>query len=716
MKESNAMQLESLRAALAGRYAIEAELGRGGMATVFLAEDPKHKRKVAVKVLKPELAATLAVERFLREIEIAASLTHPHILPVYDSGEAAGFLYFVMPYVDGESLRDRLNRDRQLPIDEAVKITREVADALDYAHRREVVHRDVKPANILIEAGHAVMADFGIARGVSEACGVQLTETGLAVGTPIYMSPEQSSGEEEVDGRSDLYSLGCVAYEMLAGVPPFSGPNARAIMARHMVDPVPPIRTVRPEVPAHVERAVTRALAKTPADRYAALADFAEALKTAECAVEPSKSIAVLPFTNMSANAEDEYLSDGLTEEIINALTRIEGLGVVSRTSVFALKGKDGDIRAIGERLSVSSVLEGSVRRAGDKLRIAAQLINVADGYHLWSEKYDREMEDVFAIQDEIAENIVRALSVILSDDEKRAIAKARTNDVIAYEYYLRGRQYFHQTRKRSLKFAREMFTRAIELDPDYALAYAGIADTSSLLHMYYKAAESSLENADEASRRAVELDPELPEAHAARGFALWQMGHADEAATEFETAIALDPKQFEALYFYARQKFTQGETEEAVRLFEAAASANEDYQAYFFAAQSYAALGREEDAEAAYRTALNVVEKHLEFNPDDPRAATMRAVSLCRLGQLDEGLEWAERAAAIDPDDAGVCYNVACLYALEGQPDKAIHHLECAINAGFGSRQWIEHDPDLDSLRENPRFKALLEKLVSSQ
>jgi serine/threonine protein kinase/Flp pilus assembly protein TadD len=707
-------KLDDLKAALSNRYAIERELGHGGMAAVYLAEDPKHHRKVAVKVLKPELTATLAAERFLREIEIVASLTHPHIMPLYDSGNASGFLYFVMPYVEGETLRDRLTRERQLPVEEAVRIAGEVADALATAHEQDVIHRDVKPANILLEAGHAVVADFGVARAVSAAGGEELTETGLAVGTPTYMSPEQAYGEEDIDSRSDLYSLGCVLYEMLVGQPPFVGPNTRAIIARHLVDPVPPIRTVRPDVPQNVARSVRRALAKSAADRFAKLTHFAAALveEEAEPDEATTESIAVLPFANMSASAEDEYLSDGITEEIINALTKVENLQVVSRTSSFAFKCKSQDVRAIGEQLNVSSVLEGSVRRAGDKLRITAQLINTADGYHLWSERYDREMEDVFAIQDEIAEAITLALRVILTEDEKRAISKAPTANVDAYEYYLRGRQFFHQSRRKSLEYARQMFLRAIEVDPKYALAYAGVADCNSMLHMYYPATKVDLSEADAASLKALELDPQLADAHAARGFALWQMGQDEEAEREFEIAMKLDANQFEARYFYARSCFSKGALEKAARLFEDAARAREDYQACFFAAQSLAALGRKAEAENAYCRALEVARKHLELNPDDPRAATMCAVSWCRLGQQEKGLEWAERALAIDPDDAGVRYNVACLYALEGKANRAITCLENAIQVGFGNKNWIEHDPDLDSLRGYPRFQTLIEKM----
>jgi TolB-like protein/Flp pilus assembly protein TadD len=424
------------------------------------------------------------------------------------------------------------------------------------------------------------------------------------------------------------------------------------------------------------------------------------------------KSIAVLPFTNMSDSADNEYLSDGITEEVINALTRIEGLQVVSRTSAFAYKGRSEDVRTIGNELNVQSVLEGSVQVAGNRLRVTTQLVDVAGGFHLWSERYDREMKDVFAIEDEIAENVVRALRVFLRDEERRALARVPTANVKAYEYYLRGRQFFHQNRRRSLEFAQEMYNRAIEVDPDYALACAGAANASALIHMYYPTSEGTLEEADRASIRALELDPDLAEAHAARGFALVLQKRFDEAEGEFTTAIRLDPKQFEARYFFARGCFQQGKLEQAAQLFDEASRVREDYQSAFFAAQSHEALGNEQKAQAGYRRALEVAEKHMDLNPDDPRAATMRAVSLCRLGRKEEGLHWALRALQIDPEDAGVRYNVACLYALEDEPDKAIACLEEAVNVGFGNRGWIENDPDLDSLRGHPRFQALLASL----
>jgi len=423
-------------------------------------------------------------------------------------------------------------------------------------------------------------------------------------------------------------------------------------------------------------------------------------------------TVVVLPFSNLSPTDGDEYLSDGICEEITNQLARMHGLQVVARTSAYTYKGKHVDVRDIGRQLGAGAVLEGSVQRSGNRLRVTTQLVDVASGFHLWSERFDRQMEDVFDIEDEIAENVVRALRGILRREEKEALAKNPTGDVRAYEFYLRGRQFFRQSRRKSLEYARQMFERAIEEDPDFALAWAGVADASSLIHMYYPGSGSELARADEASLRALELDPDLAEAHASRGFSLLQAKRFEDAEREFETAIRMDPSQYEARYFYARACFQQGRLEDAVRLFREAAEVREDYQAAFFTAQALEALGRGVDAEEAYRGALLVAERHMELNPDDARAATMRAVSSCRLGDREGGLKWAERALQIDPEDAGVRYNVACLYSLEGLPERAIECLERAVESGFGHRDWIDHDPDLDALREHPRFQELVSRL----
>ena len=716
-----------IRELLSPTYTIDRELGRGGMATVYLAQDSKHNRVVALKVLHPELAASLGPDRFLREISVAARLNHPHILPLFDSGEVEGLLYYVMPYVEGESLRERLDREQQIPIDEALHHARAVASALDYAHRQNVVHRDIKPENVMLYEGEPMVMDFGIAKALSAAGseGQTLTQTGMMVGTPAYVSPEQAAGETELDGRSDQYSLACVLYEMLAGERPFTGPTAQAVLSKRFTETPRPIRQVRRSVPESVERALTRAMATIVGDRYATSAMFAKALGSSglntpsdtqtmpQQTVSAAKSVAVLPFANLSADPDNEYFTDGMAEEIINALMKIQSLRVASRTSSFAFKGKNEDISDIGHKLKVSTVLEGSVRKMGNKLRITAQLMNVADGYQLWSERYDRELEDVFAIQDDISQAIVKALRVILTEGEKKAIEKARTVNVQAYDFYLRGRQYFHQWRRKSVEYARQMFNRAIEIDPDYALAHAGVADSCSILYTYWDAREFNLRQADIASSKALELEPDLAEAHVARGIAVSLTKKFDEAEKEFETAMRLDPKLYEAAYFYARGLKSQGRNAEAAKMFERASVLRpEDFLAPYFLAAVLDDMGLKAEAEAARKRSLKLVEERLEMNPDDARATNLGAAILAKAGDRDRTLDYIRRSLAIDPEDSAMLYNIACAYSLLGMSEEALASLETAVDKGFGHKEWLEHDSDLDQIRESPRFKTIAQAM----
>jgi serine/threonine protein kinase/Flp pilus assembly protein TadD len=716
---------EQLRDALSDSYTVDRELGRGGMATVYLAQDVKHDRVVALKVLHPELAASLGPDRFLREIKLAARLNHPHILPLFDSGEAQGFLYYVMPYVEGESLRERLDREKQLPIDEAVHHARSIASALDYAHRQNIIHRDIKPENVMLYESEAMVMDFGIAKALSAAGNETLTQTGMMVGTPAYVSPEQAAGEVNLDGRSDQYSLACVLYEMLTGERAFTGPTAQAVMSKRFTETVKPVRSLRPNVPENVDRALTKAMSTDSSSRYKSSALFGQALASTSATtptdtatlpqqtVSAAKSVAVLPFANMSNDPDNEYFADGMAEEIINALSKVQSLRVASRTVSFALKGKNEDLGEVGRKLHVSTVLDGSVRRMGNRLRITAQLVNVADGYQLWSDRYDREMEDVFAIQDEISGAIVKALRVILSEDEKKAIEKVRSVNVQAYDFYLRGRQFFNQLGRKNLEFAKQMFNRAIQVDPEYAVAYAGVADSCSILYMYFDARDFNLKQADTASRKALELEPDLAEAHVARGLAVSLSRKFDEAEQEFETAMKLDPKLFDAPYFFARARLSQGRAAEAVKLFERAATLRpEDYQAPKLISQAYQMLGDMEEAKRWQRRAVQIVDERLELNPDDTRALVFGAGSLAALGDVERAAELANQALAIDPDEPALLYNVACTFSQIGKLDDAIEVLERSVDKGMGHKEWIENDPDLAPLRGTPRYEAILQAM----
>ena len=550
---------ERLAAALADRYRIERELGLGGMATVYLARDLKHDRDVAIKVLRDDVAQSVGRDRFLREIQLAAKLSHPHILPLFDSGDADGALYYVMPVVTGESLRDRLTRERHIPIADAVRYAVEIAGALEHAHRADVVHRDIKPENILLQDGHALLADFGIGKAVDDASTGTLTQVGMSVGTPAYMSPEQAVGED-VDGRSDLYSLACVLYEMLVGEPPFTGPTVQAVIAKRFVQTPADVTALREGVSREVARALQRALSRVAIDRFDTAKEFAAAL--VETAPEPTprsakleapdRSVAVLAFESVGGDDDDEFFADGVTEEILTALAQHPELKVAGRASSFSFKGKAIDPRQVAEQLGVRTLLEGSVRRSRDRVRITARLVDATDGYQLWSERYDRRLEDVFAVQDEIAAAITEKLRATLAVDSG-ARRQRTTASVEAYEAYLKGRALLYR-RGRYIKAGLAQLERALEFDPTYALAWAGVADTYSLLAYYGQLKpEDARDRAREASAQALRHGPDLPEAHAARGlFEMvfeWNWKRAEE---HLSRGYALDPSYVQGTAWYA--------------------------------------------------------------------------------------------------------------------------------------------------------------------
>jgi len=415
----------------------------------------------------------------------------------------------------------------------------------------------------------------------------------------------------------------------------------------------------------------------------------------------------------MSNDKEQEYFCDGIAEDIINDLTHLEGLHVVARTSSFTFKDKNLDIREIGMKLGAHSIVEGSVRKAGNRLRITAQLINVTDGYHIWSERYDRDLEDVFAIQDEIAKNIVQALKIKLSKKEKRVLGKVKTQDVQAYDFYIRGRAYYHQGHQDKTLLAIQMFKKAIQKDKNYALAYAGLADGYSHLYMYFDKKDEHLEQALSASKKALDLDPDLPEAHASLALALAQNKQYKEAEKEFETAIKLDPKLFEAYYEYARTCRVQGKHDQAAKLFEKATQTRpEDYEAALFLGSAYNDLNLETETKKANQRALDIVRKHLDLNPDDARAFYLGAGTLVKEDEPEEALRWVEKAVLIDPNETSVLYNAMCIYSMLGKIDEALDYFEKAIKAGFASREWIENDSDIDPIRDHPRFQKTLKKL----
>jgi serine/threonine protein kinase/tetratricopeptide (TPR) repeat protein len=745
--------LALLKIAVADRYAIERELGRGGMATVYLARDLRHRRVVAVKLLRAELAGPIGPERFLREIEIAAGLSHPHILPLFDSGGSNGLLYYVMPYIEGESLRQRLDREGQLPIEDAVRITREVGEALGYAHGLGFVHRDIKPANILLSHNHAVVADFGIARAISAAGGEQLTETGLSLGTPAYMSPEQALGGSEVDGRSDLYSLGCVLYEMLVGDPPFLGHSPQQILARHVMDPVPSPRTVRASVPPALEQALLRALAKAPVDRYATVPQFIEALGALQVSgpqatvilrsVPPARSIAVLPFVNLSGDPENEYFGDGLAEELLNLLSGIKGLRVASRTSSFAFKGTKTDLRAIGQTLNVQHVLEGSVRKAGNRIRVTAQLTGAADGFDLWSGRYDRELSDVFAIQDEIARTIVDALQVQLTGEQAERLAKRGTADPEAYDCYLKGRHHWNN-RPIGIRKAVEYFKEAVAKDPGYALAYTGLADCYGSMGGWEGNAMRPHEawpKAAAAARRALELDEGLGEAHTSLGHVHlhydWDWRAAER---EFRRAMELHPTYSTAHHWSSHLAMARGQTD--LSLAESRRCLELDpvdlvinvhlIWHYWLAGQPDEAIEqgcktRELHPNAFWPEFFIGLACEDKLMPDAAvthldKAATMSTGStfvLAALGHAYAAAGRPERALELlrELDARGreryvPAYDRAVIYAGLNRIDPALAWLQRAYDERSSWMSYLKVEPRLDVLRSDSRFATLLRKV----
>jgi TolB-like protein/lipoprotein NlpI/tRNA A-37 threonylcarbamoyl transferase component Bud32 len=778
--------LERLQVALEDRYAVETEIGRGGMATVFLAEDLKHHRKVAIKVLYPELAAAVGTDRFLREIETVAGLTHPHVLPLHDSGETDGLLFYIMPYVEGESLRQRLEREKQLPVDEALRIAREVADALDHAHRHGVVHRDVKPGNILMVEGHAVVTDFGVARAISEAGGEKITATGLAVGTPAYMSPEQASGERDLDVRSDIYALGCVLYEMLAGEPPLTGATPTATAAKRVTDRPTPLGAMRSTVPEKLESLVEKTLAVSPADRPATARQLAKELAKLRGKAEPAArtsragrwlvrviglaaiamlaaimwllatdrsmtqqvrlvpagaddlgafSIAVLPFVNMSADPEQEYFSDGISEELLNLLAKIPEMRVTSRFSSFSFKGQTLEIPEIARRLNVAHILDGSVRKAGNEVRITVQLIDARSDTHLWAETWDRSLEDIFAIQEEIAADVAEQLKVTLLG----VAPTLEETDPAAYALYLQARQLARPFTAEGFEQSNALYQQVLEIDSGYAAAWAGLAENYEYQASFaLRPFDEGYELAREAANRALAIDPEYAPAYASLGLIASDYdGDLAAAARHFERALELEPTSPENITDATTLARSLGRLDEAIALNEYSVARDPVNSAgHFRLGVAYLWAGRLDEAIASFRTVLTL-------NPGASGAQSNIGVALLLKGEPEAalaaiqqessevwrliGLVMAHHALgqAAESDTAleevikkyeqGWAYNIAYVLAFRGEADLAFEWLEKAVEYHDPGLSVIEGHGLLANIHDDPRWLPFLESIGKS-
>ena len=699
-----------------GHYRFMERVGIGGMGEVYRAHDEHLDREVAIKVLSVgTLADENARRQFRNEALACSKLTHPNIATVYDFDSQDGADFLVTEYVAGQTLPEIVAAG-PLAEDQVLSLGRQLAEGLAAAHQCGIVHRDVKPGNLRMTAdGRLKILDFGLARPLHVVSADTPTtsssdQIGVA-GTLAYMAPEQLRGEAP-DPRSDIYSAGVVLYEMITGRLPFPDELAPALIDSILHQPPTPPRWYQPETSPRLEQIVLKCLEKDAGVRYQSCVELLVDFRRAGMPeTSNDNSIAVLYFENLGQHPEHEYFRDGITEDITTELSKIRGLRVFSRSAVLGFRDKPVTPAHVGRQLHAAYVLEGSVRREGLRLRLNAKLIETGTGHAVWAERYDRQIEDVFTIQDEIAHSIATALRVVLTETEKRAIAKAPTADVQAYDFYLRGRQFFNQFRRKGFDFARQMFARAIELDPGYARAYAGIADCCAYLHMYWNSTEEMLQEVDAASRKALELDPDLAEAHASRGLAASLKREYGEARKEFETAIQLNPHLFEPYYFQARNYYAQGKLEKAVQWFEQASQVlPEDYQAPMLMASALHGLGREAEAHAAYERGLLAAERHLNLHPGDSRALYFGANALSQLNQRERSLQWLERALAVEPEEPQVLYNVACVYALLNETERAIDCLQGSITHGWAQREWMEHDPDLASLREHPRFRALLQ------
>jgi serine/threonine-protein kinase len=727
------------------RYTLTSELGRGGMATVHRAHDARHGRDVAVKVMLPEIAESVGAERFLREIAIVARLQHPHIVPVFDSGQVDGALFFVMPLIEGESLRARLDRERHLGIDEAVRIVREIADALEYAHAEGVVHRDLKPENILLSRGHALLADFGIARAAGADRDASLTQDGSSLGTPAYMSPEQAAGDRDIGPASDVYALGCILFELLVGAPPFTGPTYQAILVRRFTENAPLVRSRRPDVPEAIEAAIATALERDPERRLPSARAFADALEGASPVPTPrgatvgDRSIVVLPFDSLSPDANDAYLADGLTEELIADLSKVSALRVIGRSSSMAARQQTRDLKEIARMLDVRYLLEGSVRRAGPQLRITAQLIDGTTDAHVWAEKYGGTMDDVFEMQERISRAIVGELRARLTTSEER---RGRVvTDPETYELYLRARYMLGQSLHR-LPEASALLDEVTRRDPNFVPAYCALgAPLVFCAFLGVIPPAPALARIQELADRALAVDPRSGPATellaAARTYRDWNWAEARrlyQRASELEPGTGFDgflhawflafsgdvaaalresqaQRKLDPLSFFGHvtegaMHLYSGAPNEALRLVEMPIALDPQFP------ESYHIKGYIQLFEHDFAGALSTLERAVELGHRSAWPVAKMGCALAGLGHVTEAealLEELERRASSEFIASPA---VATLHLHLGDHDSFYRWMDRALDERDPFAVSINRERLWDRARGEPRFQQMARRM----